>query len=236
MVRRIGKEFEKAIRGDLEEIGRGVEALMLNGTRRLIYSLLTKRPCISMRGLARLAGVSLATTRWHLLKLENSKYVSSRPMHHDRGKKAVLYYPTNLVLDEDVYTLSLLSDGITRRIYLVVAENPGFFRAELEREVGASSGAIGRGLAELVSANLLSVVRDGKYRRYYPTGLVEKKAEAYHVRARAFVKYLEKKMRAEGLEVIIKHSSGYEVIITVRQGRNAVSMEVRTNPFISVLA
>lgn len=216
-----------AMKGDEVKVEKRGEALLLNRSRRAIFTYLTKCPCSRASQVIVALSLSSATVRWHLSKLMKAKYVS-------RQKKTLVYYPTNLVAEEDLRLLSLLAVEHVRAIYRHVLENPGTTCRETAAPLNMRSGTASAGLNALVGHNLLTAVRDGKYKRYYPTGLIEEKSRLYRKRSRSFLSYVMNKIREEGFSPKIIRSSGHQAMIGLSGPKAKIVITIYTNPFVSM--
>ena len=131
--------------------------------RERILAWVRARPGTHLREVAREAGVPLATTLYHLDRLEAEGMLRSAREHRarrffDARDPARAGVPTHA-------QAPLLRRAMARRLVLAVATREGATQADLRRATGASRGGLSSQLANLVRHGAL-VERPGRVKSY----------------------------------------------------------------------
>ncbi|RLF02975.1 MAG: hypothetical protein DRJ64_08770, partial [Thermoprotei archaeon] len=203
---RLTKAFAEAV-GQGEEEAPGISARRVTFAhphRRRIFETVTSSPCLGLRELARMTGLSAPTVKWHLRVLHDAGYVELTSV----GSRKV-YYPRHMLEPEDALAVRL---AVTARDVLrQVRDSPGLMARDI-----SWNGDLRRLLRTMVSLGLLEVVRDGRYSRYY----LGKRITAHpRENVRFFKKSLLTRMHGEGLKPRITRVTKNRIYITLVYGR-----------------
>ena len=111
---------------------------------------------------------------------------------------------------------------------------PGLTQGEISSEIGTSKNALRNSLFKLLELSLLSEIRDGRYRRYYPTSLVKEKQDQYYERAKFYTDELMGKLKRDRLSPKLDISSGGEIILHIKSGNDSQTLNIAVNPFVGI--
>ncbi|MDG6221328.1 MAG: hypothetical protein QCI38_07780 [Candidatus Thermoplasmatota archaeon] len=161
-------------------------------------------PGISVNGVVSMAGCSWSRCK-RLLDLAVEKDYLEKM---DFG--AVGFFPPGL-RTETAAVLFVLSDKNVNRLMSTIMENPGMTKREL-----ASSKGVGRHrLAIIEKTGLISLVADGRNKRFFPSGkmgeLNKELEDSETKRARDMMKLL----RSDGLEPRMEKTPGGKVFLRI---------------------
>ncbi len=225
-MKRIGKALEKAIKDGDEDDTHVRTSLLMHPVRRRIFRYLSFHPCASISKIAREVGVSNTDAQWHLNKLLEVGYISRQRV----GNK-VVFYPSAMVEREDVPLLHILTNQHLIDVLSFISSNPGSTQKEICEYMGNGKKITANALKKLSEYGLVAVIKDGTLRRYYPTSLLKEKADAYHRRAKHIASTLLKHLRQDVISSDLVHSSGYEITIRLRMGKEYATLNLNINPF-----
>lgn len=105
---KLASQLKNLIKEEEEERGFHIFA---NKHRRDIFRELTRAPCQTSSSLARALGYDVQDVEWHLKKLMENGFVEKREL------KKKLFYPSELVMEEDIPLFALLN---TKSGWLIV--------------------------------------------------------------------------------------------------------------------
>lgn len=132
--------------------------------RRDLYTMICRHPGQDSKSLASLCGLNEHTAKYHLDRIATAGYVTlctAGGVNH--------YFENHGAYTEKEQALiSRLHTGTPGRILNEVSDSPGLTRGELAGRLCVSGPVITRSVQVLIEEDLISEVRDGKFRRYYP--------------------------------------------------------------------
>lgn len=199
----------------------------MNENRRRVFEYLVWHPCCTAGEVSRALAVSGPTAAWHLAKLVEAGYATGPP----RGRDA-RYCAAGLGLaDSEAVTLTALADAASSGVLVATIATPGLTGTQLAEKVG--QGSVQRAIRDLVAANLLVAVADGRYRRYYPGGAAPALEKNAAKRLREFRRRLLRRLETDRLSPEMRAAPGDVVEIDVRFGRERATMRL---PGTSLLA
>jgi DNA-binding MarR family transcriptional regulator len=227
--RGVGKALRKALSGEKEEAAtpRG-EALLLNEHRRAVFEFLCLKPCATPGSVAGALQLSPNAVAWHVQKLVEGGF-----LRRGAGEEA---YPDGLIHPADGPVFQMLGRDMARRVLLAVMEEPGQSLEPLADVVEATRQTVGRAVGALARLGFVSVVRDGRANRYYPTELLAKKRDANGKRVRNFCENLLRRIESEGLKAQVLRRSEQAMIVRLGDRQAAPVLRVGTDPYATVLA
>lgn len=228
MARGIGRAMEKALaREEGEAPPEARESLLMHPQRRELFRLLCQRPCATVGELSRAAKLSANAVRWHLERMVPANLVT-----RDR---AGTFHPKGFIDPEDGAVFRALSEAGARHVFRAVLEAPGSTQKELCVALGVSRQSVFKIAVVLVGHKLLTSIEDGKFRRYYPTGLLFNRREENRARARAFADGLVKRLQAGGLTPHVLRHTENQILIRIAHGRSAEVLDLPLDPFTTIL-
>jgi len=233
--KQLGKAFRSVIRredlisSEKPAVREGT-SLLMNSTRREIFQYLCKYPCSHLRGISRDLEIAAPTSKWHLTKLEDAGFVSSRSVG-----RSLVFYPTQFIDGEHVELFSTLTKEKARIVFRVVYENPGITQQEISRASKLNYQAVRWFSKELEKTEVLKIVDDGKYKRHYPTEKLRDLSEAGRRRRKHFREYIIKCLLEDGVAPEVVYSSDAMFQIRIVAGTERALLPIPTNPFTGLL-
>jgi DNA-binding transcriptional ArsR family regulator len=198
------------------------ESVLMNPTRLRLFQTLCNRPCSHVRSLSRAMMVSAPSVLWHLRKLSENGLVRS-----GRTGNRTIYYPTEMLEEQDLPLLGMLSDERCSGAVRCASERPGISQSELS----SASRCDGRMLARLARAGLLEVVRDGRHRRFYPGLTLQRRRDALDKRTKRFRSHVLDVMTRDGLKPEAVGPGREHLEVRVRLGTGAETLRFLRNPY-----
>lgn len=131
--------------------------LLDNDTRRRVYEVLQADPGLRLSEVARQAGCSTSTARYHLRRLQREDMVQAAG---EPGMQR--WFPAGDIGPEAMEREAVLAVGNSREVYRAIQAKPGASLGEIADAVGTSSPAAHKVVERLVDAGLVAKERDGR--------------------------------------------------------------------------
>ena len=228
MPRGIGRAMEKALaRKEGAAPPEARESPLMHPQRRELFRLLCLRPCATAGELARQAGLSANAVRWHLERMRVAGLVVRDPI--------AAYYPRDFIDPADGPLFRVLAEGGTRDVFRTILEAAGSTQREVCKELGVSRQSVFKAASLLERHKLVTSIEDGRFRRYYPTGLLFARREAHRSRAKAFSDALLKQLQAGGLAPHVLRRTDRHLLVRIASGKAAESIDLTLDPYTTVL-
>jgi predicted transcriptional regulator len=236
MSKSVGKALEAAIFSKTESHDpKGKEKdgkfVFMNSNRQEIFSYLCAHPCSYTSMISKATKLSLHTVNWHLRRLLETEYI----LRYNLGKKT-LFYPSEMISSSDIPILEILNNDKAKALYILIAENNGVYQGEICKSLNLRHQAVIWYTRKLESLGLISSLEDGKFRRYYPTKLLQDKKEKSTERMKIFRKRLQNKFQEENLSPTVIRSTEEKIVIRISRGASKAVLTLQTNPFVTVLS
>lgn len=151
------------------------ENLPLHHSRDQILRILRDEPGTNISQLCTLTGRKWGTLQYHLRLLERASLVTSRSYGRERK-----FFPMETAPGE-FEKVALLRRGRIRNIVGEILRGPGQVQQDLTRKTGLTRKVFGNYRDLLTRAGLLTEIRAGKTRRYYPTAELAKAVQSAHL-------------------------------------------------------
>jgi DNA-binding transcriptional ArsR family regulator len=206
-----------------QEVKGARTALLSSGARRTTLEFLCAHPCSSASQAARKLGVSLPTAQWHLGKLQAAGYLGS-----SRKAGTEVYHPAGLYSGAELEVCAFFSKSGRPMVYRDVVSSPGKTAGEIALSSGLDALHARSSLQGLVALGLVSEIRDGRHKRYYPTSLFEDLNRKCRKNWRLFRDRIMQKLQEERLSPALKRASPEGLLIGIIAGRDAAQMYLRT--------
>jgi predicted transcriptional regulator len=220
---------EKDIVEEDWEVSSG-RSMLMNPIRQKIFKYICKYPCTSLSILAQDLNLAPATISWHLNQLIEHNILSEVK---DRGKR--LFYPPNMINDDMVQVFSLLAKPKIHDIFKKIRESPGISQKELSENLGMGHQSINSFTNKLEKTELISILRDGKFTRYYPTKKISKLENDQRKNLKEFRKWIIKALKFDGVNPKLIKVTEQELYLQIQVGTSKVSLKISVNPFKSIL-
>ncbi|MDO9536875.1 MAG: winged helix-turn-helix transcriptional regulator [Thermoplasmata archaeon] len=180
----------------------------MNQNRRKIFQYLCAHPCLEIGPIAKGIGLSRSSIKWHLDKLIDSGYVQ---IH---GEK-IAYCPYRLISRKNIGLFSILARDKCMAVYKAILQNPGSDPSAIKGLLNISPTKIRSCLSDLMEMDLISLMKDGKYTRYFPTERYNEAIREEKITQREFVRYLVNKLSMEHLKPEIIELKGTNIVISI---------------------
>jgi predicted transcriptional regulator len=231
----IGKALEKAISTNGKKPESALKSEhgkyeLLNKNRQEILQFLCIHPCCYSTMISTSLGISLHACNWHLRRLIESDYISKKTL----GKKTV-YYPVNMIAIKDIPILQILNVEKAKSIYIAILDKDGITQKEICEKLTLNHQAVIWYAKKLEILGLISSLEDGKYRRYYPTGLLQKKKDENTKRLKNFKDDMIQRFKKERLAPTVLRSTEDKIVVRISKGGKKAVLTLFTDPFVSVL-
>jgi len=228
---KVGKALEKVITTKPSEPKTTKPmAQLMSPIRREIFQHLCTHPCSNVSKISRAVNRSIHTVEWHLKKLIEDKYISAR-----KDLRNTVYYPLGLLGPGDLAVLEALNIQRIRDVFIQILSNPGVTQEEISVVLEISHQSVSRITEKLKGLKLITSVDDGRFRRYYPSNLLELKREGNHKRVKGFKKAVVDKLESEGLNPTVIRSTDIELMVRLIRGKEKAFLKLSCDPFSTVL-
>ncbi len=206
-------------------------SVISNHNRKNIFQLLCLTPCITVSRISSELALSRPTVIWHLDALEDRDYVQSKSYFN-----RMVYFPTGMLKEDDSKrALSLLNDPSHNIVFKQIVKEPGSSTGALKMALEDKNHS--RSMFDrLEGSGLISVLKDGRHLRYYPTSKIKDLARIERSSLKTFRASLIKRMKAEFLNPEIKEIKGRGLVITINIGNNLERLEIPYYPIERALA
>ncbi len=179
-----------------------------------------------MHAIARNFEYSINTTRWHLRKLLEFGYISD----YNFGNRRI-FYPSNSLPEEDIQILGLLNNKRYEIIYLEIKQNPGITQKELYENLNKKQSTILDNLIILESNALIYSQRDGLYRRYYLSDLIETRELKIKKAFKDYRRVLIQLLKKDGVEPEILRTTDKKFHVRIKSGKFLADLIFFFNPY-----
>jgi DNA-binding transcriptional ArsR family regulator len=163
---------------------------------------------------------------YHLKKMLKENLISTKRV----GKKTV-YFPHEMVADEDIALLALIHDRKAKIILSAVLSSPCLMQKEISRLLALKRQTVRWYVARLKNAGLIDIVEDGVCRRYAPTKLLDHKSEVYKKRLMQFKDHVINTLIMDGMNPRIVKSTHNQLIIQIGNGSLDSLLKLILEPF-----
>jgi DNA-binding MarR family transcriptional regulator len=206
------------------------ETILMNPQRQLILQYLSKYPCNHMNGIVRDLGLSYPTVKWHIDLLVKQEFISYKNV----GNKNV-YFPYNMIADKDIELFTFLNKDKARALFLTLIKKSGLTQKEICKLSKMSNRTVISYLNDLEKYRFIKVRKDGIYRKYYPTNLINELMDSYRNRLNNFRKDIKRKLIKDGLNPVIIRAQDNQLQIQIGDTKNNSILKIYANPVVTLL-
>ncbi len=139
------------------------ENLLDNPVRARIFSCISERPGIHLRGLVRETGIKLGTLRYHLNALQRSRLIAAV----DSDGQVCFFRNDGAYPGPEQQLLVHLRRRVPRGILCLLLHCPSATRKEIAESLGVTGPTITWNMARLERDHLVFAERDGRFTRYH---------------------------------------------------------------------
>jgi predicted transcriptional regulator len=208
----------------------GEKSLLMNPVRQNIFKYLCEFPCSSLSTIASDFKISVASMSWHLNLLFERKIILKKKIGGQR-----IFYPQNIIDPNTIPVLFLLANPKIHDLFIKIRELPGISQKELGEELGMSHQSINTFTNRLKTENLISVVRDGKFARYYPTNRLTDLEISQRKNLKEFRKWVIKVLKFDGVNPKLIRVTDQMLFLQITMGTSVESIKLSVNPFNSII-
>lgn len=234
-----GKSFAKALKRDIGrekdiideswEVQTG-KSLFMNQTRQRIFRYLCEFPCSSLSTIARDIQLSVPSTSWHLKLMEERRLI-----YRETIGNQIVFFPGEMIEGSLIPILSLLTNLKTNEIFIEILRSPGIKQNELTERLGVSHQSINTFTNRMENVGLISIVKDGKFTRYYPTKKINQLEIKQRKKLKGFREWIIKELKYDGVNPKLLRVTDRELTFQITSGRSLKSIKLSVNPFVSVI-
>jgi predicted transcriptional regulator len=206
------------------------ETVLMNPQRQLILQYLSKYPCNHMNGIVRDLGLSYPTIKWHIDLLVKQEFVSYMKV----GNKNV-YFPYNMIAEKDIELFTFLNRDKARELYLTLVDKPGLTQKEICKLSKMSNRTVISYLNDLEKLKFIKVRKDGIFRKYYPTNIINNLIDSYRSRLNNFRKDIKRKLIRDGLNPVIIRAQDNQLQIQIGDMKDSSILKIFANPVVTLL-
>ncbi|MFQ6127773.1 MAG: helix-turn-helix domain-containing protein [Thermoplasmata archaeon] len=210
----------------LEPRKAGVSHLM-NPKRRKIFAYLLRFPCSHLRQLSRVLRIPIQTLKWHLVELEKAGILSPALV----GNKKCYFIPARIER-EDIAALSLLSDGMNRKIVYLLMKRGPFSQKEIFTSLRTYRQAVQPRLKILEEAGMIHSSRRGRERTYKIADNLTEMRGRYLERKAEVSKRLREILDDDGLSPKVSKTLSRSTIYTIDTGEGREEIEAFFDPLV----
>ena len=193
---------------------KAIETVLMNPVRRKLFEYVCRHPGVPLVRCAEKVGLSLNNAKWHLIKLAKANYIAM-----ERAGRVNIIYPREILDDELIKILARVARMNADDVLNCIMENGGISRHEIERWLKMAPGRLGKITCSLEQLGVINAIRDGRYVRYYPTGLLPGLKKSSRKRMRGFRSHIMKRFVSEGLQPAVIRADSTALIVQIRSGR-----------------
>ncbi|HLE54266.1 MAG TPA: hypothetical protein VI999_03375 [Thermoplasmata archaeon] len=198
---------------------------LANARRRSLFRYLCLRPCARVGEIGRALSLSHATVRWHERDLIEKGY-----LEFDAGH----VFPRGLIDPEDSGLFVLLTAPARSAVLLACFSDPGVSLLDLAGRVKLSRQSTSKVASELSDLGLVSLVEDGRFRRHYPTDLMNRKRDANVPRAKAFAHAFVRRLADDALSPELLRDEGGVILVRFGTSSKRVVLDLPLDPYATV--
>lgn len=220
---------EKEVIDEKWEVSGG-RSLLMNPIRQKIFKYLCEYPCSSLSTIANDFKISPASMSWHLNLLLERKIITKMKAGGQR-----IFYPTNIIDKSTIPVLILLANPKIHDLFIKIKATPGIKQKELSEELGLSHQSINTFSSRLKYKDLIEIVRDGKFTRYYPTKKLDELEISQRKNLKEFRKWVIKIFKYDGVNPKLIKVSDRLLYLQITSGTTIESISLSVNPFYSVV-
>lgn len=170
------------------------DSILMHPTRQLILEYLSRYPCSYLSAISKDLQLSTVTASWHLKKMVSANFLSEK-----KFKGMTIFFPKGMIRNSDIRTMALINTPTVRDVLSLIINYPGITQKELAESAKTVYQTIISHANRLVKEQLIYTIRDGIFKRYYPTETI-KELESYYIKIEnSFEKKLIERMRKDGV-------------------------------------
>jgi predicted transcriptional regulator len=140
-----------------------------------------------------------------------------------------------MLQSETIPIFSLLAKPKIHDIYQKIREWPGISQKELSEELGMSHQSIYTFTKKLEKVDLISLLKDGKFTRYFPTKRINELEKEQRKNLKEFRKWIIKVLKYDGVNPKLLKVTDQELLLQIQVGTKLLTLKLSVNPFKSIM-
>jgi predicted transcriptional regulator len=133
----------------------------VEGTAEKLLDFIQDNPGCHLRHVKRKMSISMGTVQYHLDKLEKMGRITS-----SRRGLYKYYFPAGLFKENEKDILEVLTHETARKILMFIIEQKNPTQTDIVNSVKISPRSISWHVGRMVALNIITEIKDGKYKRY----------------------------------------------------------------------
>lgn len=206
------------------------ETLTMNPRRQEIFQYLCQYPCTRLARIGKDLDLSMASAKWHLEKLAEKEFIAK---HEVAGE--TVYCPIDMINESDIRVLAVVNHERGTPVLRAIIQNPGITLNDLCKKVQLNPRTVLRHAGEMEHLGLVETIKDGKFKRFYKTGHIEKVNEGYRKKAGKFRKHILKMLKGDGVSPKVVRATDRSLHVKITTGTKKSVLELNCQPFASVM-
>lgn len=138
--------------------------LLKHEAREQMLDHLKREPGLSFQEIQDRVGLAPGTTKWHLDKLQKSRFITS---HKDGRHRR--FFPTGMS-KRTVKAVTAMRDPSRLAIVRMVLRNPGISQGDLATAAGLAQSTVAHHMDRLIDDGIIRKEKDGRTARYHIHG------------------------------------------------------------------
>jgi len=205
--------------------------LLMNPTRRKILQYLCTYPVSPLALIQRDLKMADSSSKWHLASLTKGGFIET----HKVGKSRV-YAPLGMIDEQYLPILSILNTESYSALYNSIRKKPGISQKEICQELEVTPQAVNRFTGVMLELDLLAMMKDGRFIRYFPTDLLRTARSRNRLKVDNFVEQITEKLALDGLNPKVIRNDRREIWFRITTSKHRNELRLNTDPFVTVLA
>ncbi len=199
----------------IHTLPKSVDELVFYNEKRVdITQSLILNPAFTHGEISRYLDVNSSSIQWHLEKLAKRGICDYLEEGDDR-----LYFPLGLYPDLSViHDVRLLVKFKNRQVIRILIEEPGSITGNIVTDLGISRNTLRNRLEELQKGEMVTVKKDGRNKRVFPSERISLILEASRDWYRNYRSFLVEQLRVEQFEVETDLSEERDLLVKFEKG------------------
>jgi sugar-specific transcriptional regulator TrmB len=140
-----------------------------------------------------------------------------------------------MIAEKDIELFTFLNKDKARLLYLTLVNKPGLTQKEICKLSKMSNRTVISYLNDLEKYEFIKVRKDGIFRKYYPTNLINELMDSYRNRLNNFRKDIKRKLIKDGLNPIIIRAQDNQLQIQIGDLKENSILKIYANPVVTLL-
>jgi DNA-binding MarR family transcriptional regulator len=141
-----------------------------------------------------------------------------------------------LITHEEIELFQFINQTSQSAILGSILRSPGISLSIIADSTGQSRRGAANGTSKLEAKGLVTKVIDGTTSRFYPTRLLQERAEGFYKHSKEFSEYIVRKLEQEGGKspIVVKKDLD-TIILEAGYAQGRFTMEIGINPYMTCI-